>query len=730
MPIIRPYSPERASAKFDKTQYTEQLQRVRGEDRGEFKQETAANVKEDLSKLPNDAERIGYLYQLSKLTHKHEFFNSADFHKLLQNENLLKAAWKGKNLMHIICERGSAKQIKETALAYHRLKPFENPFSGPRRAWVFSKSPLDRINNRQDLGSAEKAKIHEFIAQNCQDWSWSIKNIVGYYFPNLRKTVEREVFVGWNQNERHKQNVSKLAELRKQYPEITDEQIGRYQSAKDKKDTDAVKELEKIKGLAEIARLSGYVKKYEAIQKSAKTTREDLKEIGAEPVTISTTDGAQLDGVFVSADNFLNTLKRSGAKRVLVGGQPVGFILPNDKIIQERLTRLGLVGDGKPDTKGKEYEWLRQVASDGRVVLLPNTPENQNLDLSQAQLGEADIESNGASRGTVILTSGAIGVYEVHKREIMSFLARGLNVMCFNYRGYGQSTGTPNERSVHTDIEAVYQHLRTKKIENQDIIVKSLCMSGAAGTRLAAKHPGINLLLDQTYTHIKEYLDLEFERMLANMPGLKLVPEKYFAVRGWLAKTLAESLAPNWSVHGDISKVKGRVGVIVTSEDVNTSVDQATANIEALLSSGNERVSLYPMPGEHADSWMDTKTRDVTPDSFLAATYTEKIPRDRSVLTKAIERHIQAFKGASSDEDKKKALDALDELCTPEIISQTRHERVQEALVRLYNDIGILRKKLKFGTLSKPADTSTFIGRQIINNFFRKTGHLKPIVNS
>ncbi len=701
MPTIRPYSPKRASSgteadyNLKKELYTQNLEMAGGKDHAKFDQ-ALKDTKSELEKLPSNDKKIEFLYNLSKLPTKHPFFEQEEFNKLLTNKELLQTTWQGKNLMHIVCERGNATQIKQTALEYKKLNPFENPFSGPRRAWIFSKTPLERIKTRKSIDHEE---IERFVSSNFQDWSWSIKNIVGYYFPELKKNVEKEIFVGWNQAERHRSNQKRLKAL----------------------------QADPVKNKKEIERLSGYTTKYEDIQKSAKKTREDLKAIGATPLILDTPDGAKLDAAFVSADEFLETLKKAGGKRALIKNQPSGFIFQNAPDLLKNLQDLSLLGDGKPNAKGQELEWFQKELADKRVLLLPNTPENRALNLDPSEVTETDITKDTKSRGTIILTSGALGVYEAHKREIMSFLARGLNVMCFNYRGYGQSTGTPDEQSIHTDIETVYKYLRTLSIKDKDITVKSLCMSGAAGTRLAANYPGVNLLLDQTYTHIKEYLDVEIERMLANMPLLKLIPEKYFTVRGWLARTLADSLSPDWSVQGDIAKVKGRVGVIVTSEDVNTPIDQAITNIQALLDSGNKKITLYPMPGEHADSWMDAKTRDVTPQNFKPETYTNKIPDDRKSLKTQITSGISRFSSATDDKARTDALADLDKLCTPKIIESSHHERVQEALTRLHNDIYILRTKIELKTLEKPEIPPKFAGRDIIDDFFRQTKHFRRL---
>src|SRR5262249_55898357 len=110
--------------------------------------------------------------------------------------------------------------------------------------------------------------------------------------------------------------------------------------------------------------------------------------------------------------------------------------------------------------------------------------------------------------GTVILTSGSGGVYEQHKREIASFLFKGMNVMTFNFRGHNLSEGEPSAKGVELDTEAAYQYVKQKTgVDDKKIVLKSFCISGGPAAKVAGKHRNVNIILDQTYASFNKLVE-------------------------------------------------------------------------------------------------------------------------------------------------------------------------------------------------------------------------------
>lgn len=111
-------------------------------------------------------------------------------------------------------------------------------------------------------------------------------------------------------------------------------------------------------------------------------------------------------------------------------------------------------------------------------------------------------ESQNSSHPTVLLCLGNRMLFQQASRYVEFYLAYGLNVIAFNYGGYGKSEGKPSTESTFEDIETVYQYIKTKKnISDEHILVHGLSLGGGPASYLASKYP-IHLLLDKTFSKI------------------------------------------------------------------------------------------------------------------------------------------------------------------------------------------------------------------------------------
>jgi uncharacterized protein len=93
-----------------------------------------------------------------------------------------------------------------------------------------------------------------------------------------------------------------------------------------------------------------------------------------------------------------------------------------------------------------------------------------------------------------------------HRLESLKiFHELGLSVFIIDYRGYGQSEGTPSEQGTYQDAEVAWHYLtQTRGIADKDIIIFGRSMGGAIATWLASQHmPGL-LMLESTFTSIAD----------------------------------------------------------------------------------------------------------------------------------------------------------------------------------------------------------------------------------
>jgi fermentation-respiration switch protein FrsA (DUF1100 family) len=102
----------------------------------------------------------------------------------------------------------------------------------------------------------------------------------------------------------------------------------------------------------------------------------------------------------------------------------------------------------------------------------------------------------------------------------------GLGILAFDYRGYGESEGTPGEAGLYRDAEAAYRYLRDSLgVTPERIILFGHSLGSAVAVELAGKVPAAGLILDGA-------LNSGVQR------GQELYP--YLPVR-WLARNRFES---------------------------------------------------------------------------------------------------------------------------------------------------------------------------------------------
>lgn len=113
----------------------------------------------------------------------------------------------------------------------------------------------------------------------------------------------------------------------------------------------------------------------------------------------------------------------------------------------------------------------------------------------------------------------------------------GCNVLMLEYRGYGLSTGTPNEKGIMIDAQTALDYLRQQKeTQGGKIIVYGQSIGGACAIQLVAKNQEagdvVGLILENTFTTMRKliprYVDIKsFGQCLTVASALP--PAKYLA---------------------------------------------------------------------------------------------------------------------------------------------------------------------------------------------------------
>jgi fermentation-respiration switch protein FrsA (DUF1100 family) len=109
------------------------------------------------------------------------------------------------------------------------------------------------------------------------------------------------------------------------------------------------------------------------------------------------------------------------------------------------------------------------------------------------------------SRATILLSHGNGGNISHRLEKIQVLHALDLDVLAYDYRGYGGSAGRPSEDGLYRDAQAVYDYLRNeKKVAPQKIISYGESLGGAVAIDLAVKRELGALIVESGFTSIHD----------------------------------------------------------------------------------------------------------------------------------------------------------------------------------------------------------------------------------
>ncbi|NNL07465.1 MAG: alpha/beta fold hydrolase [Gammaproteobacteria bacterium] len=94
-----------------------------------------------------------------------------------------------------------------------------------------------------------------------------------------------------------------------------------------------------------------------------------------------------------------------------------------------------------------------------------------------------------------------------HRRESIEIFQRlGLSVFIIDYRGYGNSDGTPDEEGLYRDARAAWRYLTEEKsVDPENVIIFGRSIGGAVAANLAADVHARGLILESTMSSAREF---------------------------------------------------------------------------------------------------------------------------------------------------------------------------------------------------------------------------------
>ncbi|WP_372807533.1 alpha/beta hydrolase [Pontiella sp.] len=146
------------------------------------------------------------------------------------------------------------------------------------------------------------------------------------------------------------------------------------------------------------------------------------------------------------------------------------------------------------------------------------------------------IPAKGQALGTVVHFHGNAQNMSAHYSFVSWLPESGFNLFTFDYRGYGQSKGTPSRKGVYEDSLAALQYIKTRTdIDQTKIILFGQSIGGANALVVAGKNriDGIvGIAADSSFASYKS-VAVEHAGLLKPLAfcliGNKLSPQKHIA---------------------------------------------------------------------------------------------------------------------------------------------------------------------------------------------------------
>jgi fermentation-respiration switch protein FrsA (DUF1100 family) len=107
----------------------------------------------------------------------------------------------------------------------------------------------------------------------------------------------------------------------------------------------------------------------------------------------------------------------------------------------------------------------------------------------------------------LLICHGNLGNIGYRQRPEYYALIRdlGINLLAFDYRGFGESTGAPEERGLYADATASYEYLtRTLRVPPERLVIFGHSLGSGVAIELASRVPAAGLIVEGAFTSVVE----------------------------------------------------------------------------------------------------------------------------------------------------------------------------------------------------------------------------------
>jgi hypothetical protein len=242
-----------------------------------------------------------------------------------------------------------------------------------------------------------------------------------------------------------------------------------------------------------------------------------------------------------------------------------------------------------------------------RLIYLPDTPgrrltatpDQAGLDYQPVTLTTEDgVKLDGwflphdSPRASLLFFHGNAGNISHRLASLKLFHELGLEVLIFDYRGYGRSEGEPSEDGTYRDADAAWRYLtETRNIPAEQILLLGRSFGGALAAYTASRQGAMGLVLESTFSSAPEMAAWLFP----------------WAPARWLTRY-------RYDTRSRLAELRMPLLVIHSREDELIPYAQG----EALYRAGRSPKRLLSIDGGHNDGWLRNARRYIRAlDEFI-----------------------------------------------------------------------------------------------------------------
>ena len=166
-------------------------------------------------------------------------------------------------------------------------------------------------------------------------------------------------------------------------------------------------------------------------------------------------------------------------------------------------------------------------------IYLPNmptrnieaSPDDINLSYENIYLSTKDqvkihawyIPGNTNNK-TILFMHGNAGNISHRLETIQIYHQLGFNFLIFDYRGFGNSSGSPSEKGTYLDAKAAWDYLiNEKNTEPEDIIIVGRSLGGGVASEMAKHSKPAMLVLESTFISMQKISQEHYPFMPTNL---------------------------------------------------------------------------------------------------------------------------------------------------------------------------------------------------------------------